>query len=162
MQRHAALFVVRCVLVISFGQAQPSTGSLAGRVFALAKGGDLRPARLARVFVASGEDQITLQQNLDRALAKHREDIRSNTDVQEACLVASVSVHEAVKSASKIQIADTDEDGNFALSKLHPGTYLVIAIGSAGGKQSIWLLAAEVTSGKRQKVRLAEPVLACR
>jgi len=161
MKRHAALAGALLSITSGFGQAQPSTGTLAGRVFAIAKGGDTKPARMAHVFLASGDDQVTLQQNVDRALAKRLEDIKRNTDTQEACLVASISIHEALKSGSSIRTVDTDEDGSFDLSKLKAGTYIVVVIGSANGYQSVWYLTTTVTAGKRQKVKLSEPALAC-
>jgi len=161
MKRHAASSVPLFVIAIAFGLAQPSTGTLAGRVFALAKGGDIKPARLAHVFIASGNDQIMLQQDLDSALARRLESIRSNTDTQEACLLASSSIHEALKGGSSIQTLNTNEDGYFELGKLKAGTYMVVVTGGANGYESVWYLTTIVTAGKRQKVKLSEPALAC-
>ncbi|MGD0666288.1 MAG: hypothetical protein ABSB23_01905 [Bryobacteraceae bacterium] len=161
MKRHAAPSVLLFSLAIAVGQAQPSTGTLAGRVYAIAKGGDIKPARLAHVFVASGDDQAALQQNVDRALAKRLEDIKNNTDAQGACLIASMSIREAVKSGSNIQTVDTDEDGSFDLHKLTAGTCAIVVMGAANGYQSVWYLITTVTAGKRQKVKMSEPVLAC-
>ncbi|HEY9140084.1 MAG TPA: carboxypeptidase-like regulatory domain-containing protein [Bryobacteraceae bacterium] len=161
MKRHIPPSLLLFLLAIVVGQAQPLTGTLSGRVYAIAKGGDTKPARMADVFVASGDDQITLQQNIDRALAKRLEDIKNSSDAQEACLLASVSIHEAVKNGSNIQTVVTDEDGSFDLPKLKAGSYTVVVIGAANGSQSVWYLTTTVTAGKRQKVKLSEPVLAC-
>ncbi|MGB9455521.1 MAG: carboxypeptidase-like regulatory domain-containing protein [Bryobacteraceae bacterium] len=161
MKRHAAPSVLLFSLAIVVGQAQPSTGTLAGRVYAIAKGGDIKPARLAHVFVATGDDQVALQQNVDRALAKRLEDIKNNTDAQGACVIASMSIHEAVKSGSGILTVDTDEDGSFDLPKLTAGAYAVVVMGTANGYQSVWYSTTTVTAGKRQKVKMSEPVLAC-
>jgi len=161
MKRLAASAVAFCGIAVALGQAQPATGALAGRVYALAKGSDIKPARMAHVFIASGDDQVTLQQNLDRALAKRLEDLKSNTDAQQACLAASVSIHEALKSGDSIQTLNTDEDGYFDATKLKAGTCMVVAMGSANGYQSVWYLTTTVIAGKRQKVKLPEPALAC-
>lgn len=161
MKRHAAPSVLLFLIAIAFGRAQPATGTLSGRVFAIAKGGDIKPARMAHAFLASGDDQVTLQQSVDRALAKRLEDIKNNTDPQEACVIASMSVHEAAKSGLNIQTVDTDEDGSFDLHKLKAGNYTIVVTGTANGYQSVWYLTTAVTAGKRQKVKMSEPVLAC-
>lgn len=161
MNRRAGWSVVLFLVAVVIGQAESSTGTLSGRAYAIAKGGDTKPARMAEVFVASSDDQVTLQQNVDTALAKRLEDIKNKTDAQEACLLASVSIHEAVKSGSRIQNVITDEDGSFDLPKLKAGTYTVVVIGAANEYQSVWYLTTTVTAGKRQKIKLSEPVLAC-
>jgi len=102
-----------------------------------------------------------LQQDLDSALARRLESIRSNTDTQEACLLASSSIHEALKGGSSIQTLNTNEDGYFELGKLKAGTYMVVVTGGANGYESVWYLTTTVTAGKRQKVKLSEPALAC-
>ncbi|MFY9726203.1 MAG: carboxypeptidase-like regulatory domain-containing protein [Bryobacteraceae bacterium] len=161
MRRHAARSAVLFSIAIVSCQAQPSTGTLSGRVFAVAKGGDIKPARMAHVSVATGDDQVILQQDVEAALAKRLEDIKNNTDAQGACLIASMSIHEAVKSGSGIRTVDTDENGSFDLPKLKAGTYAVVVMGTANGYQSVWYLITTVTAGKRQKVKMSEPVLAC-
>ncbi len=161
MKRRAARAAILFSIAIVSCHAQPSTGTLSGRVLTIAKGGDIKPARLAHVFLASGDDQVTLQQSVDRALAKRLDDIKNGTDPQEACVIASMSIHEAVKSGSNIQTVDTDEDGSFDLHKLTAGTYAIVVIGAANGYQSVWYSTTTVTAGKRQKVKMSEPVLAC-
>jgi hypothetical protein len=161
MKRHTAPSVLLFLLATALGQAQPSTGSLAGRVLAATKDGNSKPARLADVFLAAGDDQVTVQQNLDEALAKRAADIKNNTDARGACLLASISVHEALKVGSSIRTFNTDEEGSFDVSKLKPGTYTIVVMGIANGYQCVWCLTTTVTAGKRQKVKLSEPVLAC-
>lgn len=154
----AVLFMV----AIAGGQAEPTTGTLTGRVFAIAKNGEAKPARIAPVYWATGADQVTLQQSVDAALAKRTEDVKSNTDPEQACLLAAMAVHEAVKSGSSIQTVNTDEEGTFDLPKLKAGTYTVVVIGAADGYQSVWYSTTTVAPGKRQKIKLSEPALACR
>jgi len=161
MKRHAASMAAPLAVAVALGLTQPSTGTLSGRVFALAKGGDIKPARIAQVFLASGDDQNTLQYELDKALKKRLDDIRSNTDAQESCLVASVSIHEALKGGTNLKTLHTDEDGNLEVTKLTPGSYLVVVMGGANGYQSVWYLATTVDAGKRTKVKLSEPALTC-
>jgi len=152
---------VLSMAAIVFGQAEPTTGTLVGRVFAIAKDGETKPARIAPVYVATGADRISLQQSVDAALAKRADDLKSNTDPEQACLLASMSVHEAVKSDSSIQTANTDEDGTFDLPKLKAGVYTVVVIGAADGYQSVWYSTTTVVPGKRQKIKLSEPALSC-
>ena len=89
------------------------------------------------------------------------ESLKNNSDAEQACQLASVSVFAAVRASSTIQTVNTDEDGSFALPGLRPGTYLVIVIGTANGYQSVWRLSTDVTAGKRRKITLSEPVLEC-
>lgn len=161
VKRHAIPSVVFSLIAIAVCQAQPSTGALTGRVFAIGKGGNIKPARLAHAFLASGDDQVMIQQHVDRALAERLEEIKHKTDAQQACLTASVTIQEALKSGSNIQTFSADEDGSFDLHKLRAGTYTIVAVGTANGYQSVWYLTTTVTAGKRQKVKLSEPVLAC-
>jgi len=145
---------------VAAGRAE-ATGTLEGRVFAVAAGGDIKPARIAHVFLAAGDDAVTLQESLEGALTKRREDVANNADTEQACLLASMSIFEAVKSDHSIRTSNTDEDGSFDLPKLKAGAYIVVVIGTANGFQSVWYQTAIVTAGKRQKVKLSEPALAC-
>lgn len=161
MKRCAASPVALLAIAVICGQAQPSTGTLVGRVSALAKGGETKPARLAHVFLASGPDQARFQEDVDKAVAQRREDVKNGADSQEACALASSSIHEAVNGVSGMQTVNTDEDGNFEFAKIKAGTYAVVVMGSAAGYESVWSLTTTVTAGKRQKVKLSEPALAC-
>jgi hypothetical protein len=161
MKRCAASPVALLAIAVFCGQAQPSTGTLVGRVSTLAKGGETKPARLAHVFLAWGPDQVRLQDDVEKAAAKRREDVKNGADSQEACALASVSIHEAVDGVSGIQTVNTDEDGNFEFAKIKAGTYTVVVMGSAAGYESVWSLTTTVTAGKNQKVKLSEPALAC-
>ena len=161
MQWRVALFTALFLIVVVSCHAQSATGILTGKVFATTKGGDTKPARMAHVFLASGDDQVAVQQSLDKALTNRLESLKNNSDAEQACQLASVSVFAAVRASSTIQTVNTDEDGSFALPGLRPGTYLVIVIGTANGYQSVWRLSTDVTAGKRRKITLSEPVLEC-
>jgi len=161
MRRCAASPVALFAIAVLCGQAQPSTATLVGRVSALAKGGETKPARLAHVFLAAGPDQVRLHEEVEKAAAKRREDVKNGEDSQEACALASVSIHEAVDGVAGVKTVNTDEDGNFEFTKIKAGTYTVVVMGSAAGYESVWSLTTTVTAGKRQKVKLSEPALAC-
>jgi len=161
MVRGTLRLLVLSASAITFAVAQTTTGTLAGKVFTATKSGEEKPARLAHVYVAAGASQPALQRSVDKALTKYAEDIKEGGDTQQACLLASTSIYEAVRSDATIQTFNTGDDGAFNMGKVNAVDYAIVVMGTANGFQSVWYATATVPAGKKQKLQISKPVLEC-
>jgi hypothetical protein len=129
-----------------------SVGSVDGRVFAITRTGDLKPARLARVYLIRGLD-LPPENAVSVFLEKHTsglEDLKNYADDSEelTCKRELLAVDDAIlasiqwvddnKKHSQILSVQTDEDGTFLISGIVPGYYMLAARGQAGANDAYW------------------------
>jgi hypothetical protein len=131
------------------------SGSISGRVFAITRAGDLKPARLARVYLMGGltiPPDSAVSVFFDKQLSE-RKDLRSsgaltNDSEELLCrkelLIITNSVRAAAKwvgenkKYSEFLTAQADEEGAFQISGIAPGGYTLAVLGRAGANDAYW------------------------
>lgn len=138
------------------------SGSVAGRVFGITQGGDLKPARLARVYLLyssrdvkdEGEEtgwQVFMRSYSDglRKLNEQtkKEDVQTFSERLQCRRELLVSLR-ALDSARtwaaenkkgwQLTSGEADEDGWFAFPDVKPGRYMVVARGRSGVNDAEW------------------------
>lgn len=166
-------------------QMPSSTAGLTGKVFLITKGGDLKEARFASLFVLSGDAVVQFRATLlhwqewvteqDSDVEKEITDRSSVADLQALhCGVGLVNVQNELVNLSKQQFAnllqsntadvvnpETDEVGAFNVKGLKPGMYTVAVIGRAGVNTALWIEDVSLESGKDTAVKMHSPSMAC-
>ena len=132
--------------------------SVDGRVFVLMKNGDLKPARMAQVFVVSGTQAIADYQYDVGVLLDRLDDAKALTSDARDCaeLLATQKVLE-----KKQEPIVTDEEGVFQTPDIKAGMHQIVAIGKAAGVLCLWRTTVTLRSGQKQVVKLSEPYRTC-
>jgi hypothetical protein len=168
------------------GAAQPGKPMLAavkGRVFLITKGGDLKPARLADVYLLSAdvlpdEKSVKTETGLVALYCEYAGQQRQfvyRPDVGAyASRVVQADLSEYKDGLSKLQkmfsgqmgkkntfSAQADEEGGFSFDGVPFGSYMIIAFGHAGVNLGYWEQPLQITATKPPEVRLSAPVTAC-
>jgi hypothetical protein len=160
----------------------PSPGRISGHVFLITRAGDVKPARMAKVFGlflgGHEEDQSAGNNSASHSFAKQLlEALREMSgkpaarSEQLVCLrelmTYSTAMLETMKWADaeqkrdQIIQTDTDEDGNFDLAG-PPGIYTLIVKGRAGLNDAVWTRdVVKIVPGETTLLKLASPEPAC-
>lgn len=156
-------------------------GVLAGRIFLITKGGDLKPARMARLYLlwnrGPGTAAITAAGGGDTPglfyLKKYLEETQKAKDsgTSAYCLSGLVSADKAMvstlnwaqahKLTAYVVAPEVDEEGRFTARNIRPGIYEIIARGRAGTNDAYWLGETNVKAGERTKIKLDSVEVAC-
>jgi hypothetical protein len=158
----------------------PATGTLSGRVFAITKGGDIAPARMANVFVIPTEtaEGVDVTQKLNSAIFAARTEalsrIREVEDkYDDQTLACNMDLDEGYKKGIRQTLhwfdnsdqafaRTTDEDGQFLFANvLPPNRYFVIVMGEAGYNNAVWMGTIVLKSGGSLKVKMSSPIKSC-
>jgi hypothetical protein len=175
-KRHSVKRVLLAVLTVAtssvFAQqktAKPAPklaptkpGVVSGRIFAITGGGDLKPARLAKVYlfylyksVKVAEDEnsagmawlkAVLKAITDNAEVSSRDganwsdSIRCRRDLlsYDTALIETLKWGDEQKKPSELVFAEADEEGHFTIAIPHAGKYILIARGHAGFNDALW------------------------
>lgn len=169
--------------------AAPMRGTLSGRVFAITQGGDLKPARMADVYILFLEGVTRDGRSVDVGETADLVFMGAHNDLQEqyikefeanpqwsekmACIkdlatfrpamIRTMEWAEAKNKPSQIVKAQSDEDGNFSAS-LPPGKYHVLVRGRAGFNEGLWdsgLEHVEIHPGSHTEIKLSSPHTSC-
>lgn len=170
--------------------AAPSRGTLSGRVFAITQGGDLKPARMADVYILFlsgvardgkvvdvGETAYLVFGSAHNDLQEqYLKEFEANPQWSEkmACIkdlatfrpaiIKAMEWAEAKNKQSQIVKTQSDEDGNFSAS-LPPGKYSVYVRGRAGFNEGLWDLGDElyvdIHPGTHTEIKLSSPHTSC-
>jgi len=126
-----------------------------GRVFAITAGGDLKPARIADVYIffmsGSGDTAGHIYyRESGRAIEAFSKDLDASGGTWTQKMICLKQLYmfqpvllkvldwaEANKKMSQITILKTDEDGNFTTT-LAPGAYTIAIRGRAGFDEALW------------------------
>ena len=161
--------------------SKPSFGSVSGRIFLITKGGDLKPARMAHVFLffehgpgsaavmsAGGgytPGLIYLKENLELTedANKSGASVRCRSDLLNAdkAALATVDWAREHKLTAHALILDADEEGNFSMGKITPGVYELVARGRAGVNDAYWLQEITVKPGEKTEVKVSSVEVSC-
>jgi hypothetical protein len=162
------------------GQTVPTT-SLSGKVFAITKGGDVKPALLARVYLFTINNPINewMRSNIlardqyaatvEAILAKYPTLVSSSDRglVPENCRALLGDVDKTIGNDQQIApevgpayIAETDETGSFKIGLVKAGDYSVVVRGRAGSNDVLWVDKAAI-AGTTQALKLHSVAEAC-
>jgi hypothetical protein len=171
--------------------APTKPGIVSGRIFAITKGGDIKPARMANVHLLYYHQRKTaseLERNeensvggewLDRKI-KATDDYIKELSEDKIDPSSSIGCRKELLAIyamplSKIivwgldqnkdrQILQTeaDEEGNFKIIVPRPGVYILLANGRAGFNEAFWYsLDVLVKPGTETPIKLGSPEKAC-
>lgn len=184
----ASTTVIMCVLLfvdlLAVAQPYAPAGIVSGKIFLITKGGDLKPARLAQVFLLDGNagkdgDESAAYYFTLAHLAKLKAidskqlyaGLSDPEDVDRIyCLTKLRIFGESVTSTLKwnheqktdfVKIGNADEDGLFRFGGVTPGKYSILATGHAGVNTAYWQQDVIVEGGKEVTIKLSSPEAAC-
>jgi hypothetical protein len=162
-----------------------STASLAGKVFAITKGGDVKPALMAHVYLfPSGRAinayliarlQIDAKKEAKMIEIERKskeaglEPYRSSAEQLQDCRDVLRGVDEAIKESMDVApellgpayTAATDETGNFKITRVKRGDYQIVVRGQAGFNDVLWIEPVAVDAGKTTILKLSSVAKAC-
>jgi hypothetical protein len=142
----------------------------------ITKGGDIKPARLASVYLISwdGASNSAAQSWHNAYQIAVREYIAKLPESQwsesTACKMELLTYDQAILavlqsdalSKLKILIGQADEEGNFKMADVQPGLYILVASGRGGFNEARWEEGSvEVKPGMETSLKLASPDKAC-
>jgi hypothetical protein len=177
-----------CVLLfvdlLAAAQPYAPAGMISGKIFLITKSGDLKPARLAQVFLLDGNagkdgDESAAYYFTLTHLAKLKAidskklyaGLSDPEDVDRIyCLTKLRLFGESVTSTLKwnqdqkkdfVKIEKADEEGVFRFAGITPGKYTVLAMGQAGFNTAYWQQDVIAEGGKEVTIKLSSPEAAC-
>jgi len=146
---------------------QPPVGIVSGRVFAITKGGDLKPARMAFVYLFHHEPYPPSKREMS-IVARYYLNLRADTlgltkdEEEKGCWRSLSDVLEALqktyswaveaKQTAAAHFTETDEEGKFQFSNVLPGVHTIVVYGQAGANMAHW--EQEVVVGKGKSIML--------
>ena len=187
-----AVLAIFPVLAQSRQELRPKSanapGIVSGRAFAITGAGDIKPARMAHVYLlydfhsafsADPEYKNSVgtewyKEKSRRLLSNMKENIANGATWSDSHLCykdllaydeASSTVFKFADSENKrwqVIIAEADEEGTFTIGVPRPGVYTLIVQGRAGLNDAVWVSDnIIVDQGVETKVRLSSPEKAC-
>jgi hypothetical protein len=161
--------------------SNPSLGTVSGRIFLITKGGDLKPARMARVYLffehgpgsaavaAAGAGDspglFYLKKYLEATEAANKSGdsklCRSDLLNADKAIQATVQWADEHKLMAYVAALDADEEGNFSIGKIRSGVYNLIARGKAGINDAYWLQEITVKPGEKTEVKVSSVEASC-
>jgi hypothetical protein len=172
--RFASRLAVEMVLLSIFASSQQHAGMqvakagiVSGSVFAITKGGDLKPARLAHVYLLYVHRSVSFANahpdddnsaamswidNHNKAMEQYDKELSAegmNWSDAVMCRKRLLTYHEALsqtlewmkgnQKSWQMLAVDADENGAFRIAVPHPGDYIVLATGQAGFNDGFWV-----------------------
>lgn len=167
------------------------TALLTGKVFAITKGGDVKPALLAHVYLfLSGAAYSAIFNEFLTADIKARDEFEAKVKAQiddpelandasyKATLVDALKtscrkllrdVDEKIsedqdidpKLFSPAYTAETDETGSFEIVRIKPGDYQIVVRGQAGSNDVLWVGKVTIVAGETKTLKLSSVAKAC-
>jgi hypothetical protein len=166
-------------------QAAPKTGKLTGRIFAITSGGDIKPARLATLYLfyqwdASVHSSKQEDYNLAAAHVWSESYLsalknfapfpvenacqRRLLTYQEALLAVMTWANDDIKRIRQVVRGQADEEGLINMPDVPSGTYILVAFGRAGFNDAVWVLDSDevvVKPGMETAIKAASPAHSC-
>jgi len=188
------LMAVLALATVANAQQQKSqpakAGVVSGSVFAITEGGDLKPARMADVYLlyyyrsvkwatAHPEDEDSaghawkdihnkiMEQFLKVYAAEgmgwsDQMDCLKHLQVYQDALLQTMAWVPANHKDWQMLLTEADENGVFNIALPHPGQYIILASGRAGFNDAFWEADDVVVNpGATTAVKLAAPAKAC-
>jgi hypothetical protein len=159
-----------------------SSATVHGRVFLITRGGDLKPARMANVYLLRSPSDLS--EKLADVVKATTEAKRRGAEVTaagrvydnpalvsagkmeyEACAPHISGYERAIQKEqmkdSGILVVQSDEEGNFGFDHVPSHEYFVTAIGGAGSYIAIWQSTENIAAGQKLTLKLSSPVADC-
>ena len=159
---------------------------LTGQVFAIVNSGDMKPARLAEVYIfrvysekqskdvvakdiAAGTPRLDFSDVLNSAsmfyvTARKKADVAPGPcqEVDEYYFARALTAKWASQNDPS-QFGETlaDEEGNFAFTEVPPGYWSVVVNGRVGMNRAVWEEKATIEDGKRVSIKLVTTTASC-
>lgn len=158
-----------------------SFGEVSGRIFLITKSGDLKPARMARVYlffehgpgsaavVAAGAGDspgiIYLKKYLEASQAANESGdsklCRSDLLNADKATKATLEWAQERKLMAYVAALDADEEGYFSVGRIRPGVYNLVARGNSGINDAYWLQEITVRPGQKTDVKVSSVEASC-
>jgi hypothetical protein len=165
-----------------------ATASVSGRVFGVTPSGDLKPARMAHIYLvykgrseryeentAGATYEVESLDRIKKALEDNLETMKEHpgaeVDENLECRREMVARDEAMlstmewvqrnKKLKQLLTTDADEDGVFRITRVPTGHYTLVARGQAGASNAFWSSEMTVKSGSATSVKLSAPEKSC-
>lgn len=138
--------------------------ALEGSIFLVTSGGDIKPARFAKMGVFSG-DEKDLYETVGK-IAESISAMRDSSDelqrnlAESECSIRLLKMWQASLESGKFD-QETDEAGKFSFESVHPGTSTIMAFGKGGLNAALWISTVTVEGGKTAIVKMGKPAIAC-
>jgi hypothetical protein len=154
----------------------PKTGALTGFVFAITQGGDLKPARLARLTLIPNDASNGISEVYGRNTVKQYQQVvkKMEEDHLSGPVVCEMQLHGYAMARletmvwakergelDQITTANADEQGNFKITDIPAGKYTLSAQGQAGLNDGFWEEEVVITPGETASLKLSSPKRAC-
>lgn len=163
-------------------------GTLSGRIFAVTKVGDVKPAIMANVYLffevsvhpngkvsdagSDGSAGNVFLENTNKEMAAELQKMQQNAlDEQVECLDELMVYQKAIVTTLgsmpnnkqwQIVTGKTDENGYFELSVPRQGSWMLVADGQAGANNAIWEEeGVRVFAGKMTQTKIGSPEKSC-
>lgn len=151
---------------------KPLDATISGRIFLITAGGDLKPARMAHVYIVVDAQQTSVSKQalpLTKALQRDCDDVQfalhNDSQVIRAWVFSKFqkdfSSLDGFFKVSAVVASEADEDGRFKSNHLPPGLYTVIAVGQAGVNYGYWADSVMAGAGQQAEIKLSVPVQVC-
>jgi hypothetical protein len=166
-----------------------TTGSISGSLSAILNNGDMKPGRLARVFLiyvnsADGWKGKTknppgfktagsqFQGEMGDLLIKHADTVMHGPGIPEAqeCKWKLATYNAGLRAGSdwasandptQLMQTNADEEGTFTFERVPPGVWFIVAVGRAGINDSVWEETQIIEAGNRVSTKVVSPKAAC-
>jgi hypothetical protein len=149
--------------------------TVSGRVFLITMGGDLRPARMARIYIRDSRTKLDIESlNTDQEIAVSECEaakrmrplgldniVRSSIEIYKSHLDEMEKLFAADVDQKTSRSIKADEEGRFAIRDLPRGTFVIAAFGRAGVNLGYWSEELQIQNADQLEVKLSEPKVAC-
>jgi hypothetical protein len=144
-------------------------GEISGFIFLITRGGDLKPARLAQVYLFRSDLADAYDTTVVKQRSLEEEGLPENAELscQSRINVYSKAIESALKAAREQDASDAfylleaDEERRFQLKNIETADYEILVRGRAGGNDGYWSKSIHIEAGKVTQIKLGEPIVAC-
>ena len=144
-------------------------GEISGFTFLITRNGDLKPARLAQVYLfrsdlADAYDVTVVKQRsvFEEGLPQDAElSCEAKIEVYDRALQSALKAARDQDANDAYYVLQADEEGKFHLKNIEPGEYEILVRGRAGANDAYWCKSLRIEAGKVAQIKLGEPVEAC-
>lgn len=175
----AAMTLLTCAAASCSTPHKPVQALVNGRVFLITRGGDLKPARLADLYLLNSDlyrdDSIEkAEQSASRSCQSLWRDARFIREWPATLREFSFAQGQADLRAyqkvvldklptdhSQAFITQADEDGRFVFRDVPPGSYVITAFGQAGVNLAAWRDSVSVKPNQPLELKLSSVVVTC-
>jgi hypothetical protein len=138
------------------------SGEVSAYIFLITRAGDLKPARLAKIYLFRLDLADAYGVTLKRQVG-----LLQVTTCKLEMNAHDIAIQSAIKAAmdqgatDAFYLLQADEEGKLQSNDIEPGAYAMLVRGRAGANDAYWEEAVKIDAGKTTQIKAAEPLLAC-